>query len=242
MNIQIVNRHFIHITPEILEKVAFVLIKATFRLHCMRKSRFSSLCILANVGMSVVYAIFWGLDVFVPYRYKIVFGFAYYVVIFIECIYLFGVESGKRGIVVFLWLSAYSIVLPLTVTNFTNGRVLLAPYVLVSIFTLILVLEVLKKVPARRVITICTVAAVLFLGVRYTQIYTSLGATNPVCDVFKEKLDLSKLNSQNQIYYKQICSNDANGLWRDYKRQVRRDKQKKTIKRFRRMIKKILKG
>lgn len=65
---------------------------------------------------------------------------------------------------------------------------------------------------------------------------------DPVCDVFKEKLDLSKLNSQNQIYYKQICSNDTNGLWRDYKRQVRRDKQEKTIKQFRRMIKKILKG
>lgn len=64
--------------------------------------------------------------------------------------------------------------------------------------------------------------------------------TDPLCDLFKGKLDVSGLNEKNQTFYRQICSEDVNGIWRDHQRQVRQKKRRKAVKQIKRAIRKVL--
>lgn len=63
--------------------------------------------------------------------------------------------------------------------------------------------------------------------------------TDPVCDVFRGKLDASRLNEKNQRYYQRLCDRDADSIWKDHQRQVREKKRKKAVKRIKRAIRKI---
>lgn len=64
--------------------------------------------------------------------------------------------------------------------------------------------------------------------------------SDPICDTFKEKLDLSELNEKNKAYYEKICQNDAGGIFADYQRQIRTAKRKKAIKQLKRRIRKFM--
>lgn len=66
--------------------------------------------------------------------------------------------------------------------------------------------------------------------------------TDPVCDLFRGKLDAAQLSEKNQKYYRFICRHDARGLWEDYQRQIRAKKRRKTILRIKRAVRKLLPG
>lgn len=63
---------------------------------------------------------------------------------------------------------------------------------------------------------------------------------DPICDMFKGKLDTSQFNKKNKAYYEKICHNDAYGIWVDYQQQIRNLKRKKAIKQLKRRIRKIV--
>lgn len=63
--------------------------------------------------------------------------------------------------------------------------------------------------------------------------------TDPICDTFKWKLDISRLNETNQKYYEQICNEDVNGIWLTYKKRKIKSKYRNMIKKFKRFVKKI---
>lgn len=62
---------------------------------------------------------------------------------------------------------------------------------------------------------------------------------DPVCDVFKGKLDIPRFSEKNQRFYQQICEQNFNGIWMDHQRQTRMNKRKKMIKRVKRAIRAV---
>lgn len=63
---------------------------------------------------------------------------------------------------------------------------------------------------------------------------------DPICDVFKGKLDVSKFNEKNQRFYWYFCDSDADGIWLEYQRRMRARKRKKMIRHIKQKIKSIL--
>ena len=63
---------------------------------------------------------------------------------------------------------------------------------------------------------------------------------DPICDSFKGKLDASKLNEKNQRYYRSLCNNDANSIWRDHLHRMRIRKRQKKIRQIKQKIKDIV--
>lgn len=66
--------------------------------------------------------------------------------------------------------------------------------------------------------------------------------TDPVCDIFKGKLDVTALNSMNRKYYQQICAEDVNGIWQDYRHRLRAEKQKKLFSKLKKCLRHPWKG
>ena len=64
--------------------------------------------------------------------------------------------------------------------------------------------------------------------------------TDPMCDVFREKLDISRMSKKNCRYYLQICQGDYKGIWRDHKKEEFRRKKRNLVKKIKRAIKKLL--
>lgn len=64
--------------------------------------------------------------------------------------------------------------------------------------------------------------------------------SDPVCDVFKQKLDVSGLNEKNKKYYQQICDGDYRGIWKDHQREVLRRKKRRFIKKTKKTLKSML--
>ena len=59
---------------------------------------------------------------------------------------------------------------------------------------------------------------------------------DPVCDIFKEKLDTLPLSEKNFRYYQQICAGDAEGIWIDYQKHLKQQKKNKIIKTIRKFL------
>lgn len=60
--------------------------------------------------------------------------------------------------------------------------------------------------------------------------------SDPVCDSFKGKLDVSLLNEKNGRYYYVICDNNADSIWNNYKKQKRKNKIKRLLRKAKRFF------
>lgn len=65
---------------------------------------------------------------------------------------------------------------------------------------------------------------------------------DPICNLFKGKLDTSRLNEKNRRYYMQICDGDYKGIWRDHQKEELRRKKRRLVRRVKNAIKKLLGG
>ncbi|MBO5128766.1 MAG: glycosyltransferase [Oscillospiraceae bacterium] len=63
---------------------------------------------------------------------------------------------------------------------------------------------------------------------------------DPVCNLFKEKLDVSGLNEKNQRYYKQICDGDFRGIWKEHQREELRRRKRRFVKKIKKTVKSML--
>ena len=61
-----------------------------------------------------------------------------------------------------------------------------------------------------------------------------------ICDIFKGKLDASRLNEKNRRYYLQICDGDYKGIWHDHQKAEFCRKKRRTTKNIKSTIKKFL--
>ena len=64
--------------------------------------------------------------------------------------------------------------------------------------------------------------------------------SDSVCDSFRNKLDVLRLNDRNKFLYEKICEKDANKILGDYKAKSRRKKYRKFIKKCKCIIRKII--
>lgn len=109
---------------------------------------------------------------------SIALSFLYFCAVGLECLLLFRKRPQFCARLLFYWVSAPLVLLPLAITTVEGGRLFFIPYVLESVFALLLLAELNKTLtpPWRRALSLA-MAALLFVGcLRLGLAYQELGA------------------------------------------------------------------
>lgn len=99
-------------------------------------------------------------------------SFLYFLTVALECLLLFGERRLLCARLLFCWLSAPLVLLPLAITTTEGGRLFFTPYVLESVFALLLLAQ-LPQLPRRwptLALAVLLLCACLHLGLAYREL------------------------------------------------------------------------